>query len=291
MCGFVGSWGDASAKTTAAMLATIVHRGPDEHGTYVAPTGDVAFGHRRLSIIDLSSGKQPMTNEDGTIWVVFNGEIYNHREIRSDLERAGHQFVTNCDTEVLVHAYEEYGDNFISKLNGNFAFAIHDQKHNRCLLARDRTGIRPLFYTTVQGKLYFASELKALLQVPGVSRAVDPQALDQYLSLRYSSGEQPLLASCRRLPPGCSMVVDAHGVGIQRYWDLNLTQQRLGEADATDQLDELLQDSVRQRLMSDVPLGMYLSGGIDSNLILALMARENVDAGQDIFDHFRPAAG
>lgn len=260
------------------MSAVIEHRGPDEHGTYFAPAGDVAFGHRRLSIVDLSTGRQPMTNEDGSIWVVFNGEIYNHKEIRRDLEQAGHRFVTNCDTEVLVHAYEQYGDDFIAKLNGNFAFAIHDQKRNRCLLARDRTGIRPLFYTTVKGRIYFASELKALLQVPGITREVDPQALDQYLSLRYSSGERTMIAGCQRLPPGCSMVIDANGMGIQRYWELRLAPQPCNEAESIDRLDALLQDSVKQRLMSDVPLGMYLSGGIDSNLILALMARESSKA-------------
>lgn len=278
MCGFVGCWGGASAKTIAAMSATIEHRGPDGHGSYFAPSGEVALGHRRLSIIDLSAGQQPMTNEDGSIWVVFNGEIYNHRELRKDLEATGHQFVTHCDTEVLVHAYEEYGDAFVGKLNGNFAFAIYDQNRKRCLLARDRVGIRPLFYTTVQGKLYFASELKALLAVPGTSRQVDPQALDQYLSLRYSSGEQTMLAGCRRLPPGCLMVIDESHTDIKRYWDVSLQPQATSEYDAIERLDELLSDSVQKRLMSDVPLGMYLSGGIDSNLILALMARESSSA-------------
>lgn len=274
MCGIAGCFGATELDVVERMTRVMVHRGPDEQGTYTAPDHTVTFGHRRLSIIDLAHGQQPLANEDGTVWVAYNGEIYNHAELRAELQEAGHRFATSCDTEVLVHGWEEWGSALVERLNGNFAFAIHDQRQQIGFLARDRMGIRPLFYTEVGGRHFFASEIKALLQVPGVDFAVDPMALDQYLSLRYSFGEQTMLSGVHRLPPGCSMTFDRSGTPtIERYWQARYDETPIPEEEAADRLDELLQDSVRSRLMSDVPLGMYLSGGLDSALILALMAK------------------
>ncbi|MEM7165937.1 MAG: asparagine synthase (glutamine-hydrolyzing) [Planctomycetota bacterium] len=274
MCGIAGCVGSTAVEIIEKMSAALTHRGPDDHGTYVAPNGKVTFGHRRLSIIDLAHGQQPLSNEDGTVWVSYNGEIYNHAALRDELVSAGHRFATTCDTEVLVHGWEEWGSALVERLNGNFAFAIHDQKQDVVFLARDRMGIRPLFYCEVGGSYYFASEIKALLAVPGVDFDVDPRALDQYLSLRYSFGEHTMLRGVRRLPPGSTMTIDRNGARQQRYWKIQYQPQPIAEDDAADQLDALLQDSVSARLMSDVPLGMYLSGGLDSALILALMAKQ-----------------
>ena len=274
MCGFVGCWHDASIDAVARLAGTLRHRGPDGEGVYLAPDRAVAFAHRRLAIVDLVTGDQPMSNEDGTVWVGFNGEIYNHLELRRVLERSGHRYRTASDTETLIHAYEEWGDAFVAKLNGEFAFVLHDERRRRCLLARDRLGIRPLFYTKVGRQLYFASEIKALLEVPGFSAELDPTALDQYLSLRYSFGEQAMLRGIRRLPPGTTLRLDEDTLDPRRYWDVPIEPRRWSEPDAVGRLDELLRESVRMRLMSDVPVGMYLSGGVDSGLILALLARE-----------------
>ena len=274
MCGFVGCWRDASIDAVAPLARTLRHRGPDGEGVYVAPDRAVAFAHRRLAIVDLITGNQPMSNEDGTVWIAFNGEIYNHMELRRELERSGHRYRTASDTETLIHAYEEWGDGFVAKLNGEFAFVLHDERHRRCLLGRDRLGIRPLFYTKIGTQLYFASEIKALVGVPGFSAEIDPTALDQYLSLRYSFGEQAMLRGVRRLPPGTTLRLDEDALRPQRYWDVPIEPRRWSEADAVGRLDELLRESVQMRLMSDVPVGMYLSGGVDSGLILALLARE-----------------
>jgi asparagine synthase (glutamine-hydrolysing) len=273
MCGFVGCWRDASIDAVATLAGVLRHRGPDGQGFYVAPDHAVAFAHLRLAIVDLVTGDQPMSNEDGTVWIAFNGEIYNHLELRRTLERSGHRYRTASDTETLVHAYEEWGDEFVTKLNGEFAFVLHDEQRRRCLLGRDRLGIRPLFYTKVGTRIFFASEIKALLRVPGFSPQPDPTALDQYLSLRYSFGEQSMLRGVNRLPPGTTLRLDNDPLHPQRYWDVPIDPRPWTEEDATERLDELLRESVRMRLMSDVPVGMYLSGGVDSGLILALLSR------------------
>ena len=274
MCGFVGCWSDASADAVAPLAPLLRHRGPDAEGLYVAPDARVAFAHLRLAIVDLCTGDQPMANEDGSVWIAFNGEIYNHQELRRELERAGHHYRTTSDTETLIHAYEEYGDGFVSRLNGEFAFVIYDQRRQACLLARDRLGIRPLYYATIGSRTYFASEMKALLGIPGFAPTVNRTALDQYLSLRYSFGEQTMLNGVRRLPPGTTLRLDQPAAGPQPFWRLPREQRPMPIEEAADRLDQLLSESVRLRLMSDVPLGMYLSGGVDSSVILALMARE-----------------
>jgi asparagine synthase (glutamine-hydrolysing) len=274
MCGFAGCWSNASAEIVAPLALRLRHRGPDGEGVYVSPDRRVAFGHRRLAIVDLRAGDQPMSNEDGTVWIGFNGEIYNHREVRRDLERAGHSYRTASDTETLLHAYEEFGEDFLTRLNGEFSLVLYDEKRGVALLARDRLGIRPLFYAEHQGRVYFASEIKALLEIPGFSPEVNPEALDQYLSLRYSLGEHSILKGVRRLPPGTTLRLDVPGATPQPFWRLPNERRAMRLEEAADRLDSLLSESVRLRLMSDVPLGMYLSGGVDSGVILALMARE-----------------
>ena len=274
MCGFAGCWSDASADLVAPLASRLRHRGPDGDGVYVSADRRMAFAHRRLAIVDLQSGDQPMCNEEGTIWIGFNGEIYNHREVRRDLERAGHRYRTASDTETLIHAYEEFGGDFLARLNGEFSLVLYDEKRGLALLARDRLGIRPLFYAEHQSRVYFASEIKALLEIPGFSPEVNPDALDQYLSLRYSFGEHSMLAGVKRLPPGTTLRLDVSGAVPQPFWRLPNEPRAMPLEEAADRLDALLLESVRLRLMSDVPLGMYLSGGVDSGVILALMARE-----------------
>jgi asparagine synthase (glutamine-hydrolysing) len=278
MCGFAGCWSNASADLVSPLALRLRHRGPDGGGVYASPDRNVAFGHRRLAIVDLGGGDQPMANEDGTVWIGFNGEIYNHQDLRGDLERAGHQYRTNSDTETLIHAYEEYGEEFLTRLNGEFSLILYDEKRGAALVARDRLGIRPLFYAEHEGRMYFASEIKALLEIPGFSPEVNPEALDQYLSLRYSSGEQSMLAGVRRLPPGSSLRLDVAGAAPRTFWRLPTEQRAIPLEEAAERLDSLLAESVRLRLMSDVPLGMYLSGGVDSAVILALMARQTGQA-------------
>ena len=274
MCGFAGCWSNASAELVAPLALRLRHRGPDGSGVYASRDRNVAFGHRRLAIVDLGGGDQPMANEDGTVWIGFNGEIYNHKDLRADLERAGHRYKTNSDTETLIHAYEEYGEEFLTRLNGEFSLILYDENRGIALIARDRLGIRPLFHAEHQGRIYFASEIKALLEIPGFSPGVDVEALDQYLSLRYSSGEQSMFKGVRRLPPGTALRLDRPGATPKAFWRMPNEQRPIPLEEAAHQLDSLLSESVRLRLMSDVPLGMYLSGGVDSAVILALMARE-----------------
>ena len=274
MCGFVGCWSDASLDAIVPLAHHLRHRGPDDEGAYLSPDRRLAFAHRRLSIVDLSTGGQPMPNEDRTVWVGYNGEIYNHLSLRRDLEAAGHRYRTTSDTETLLHAYEEYGDAFPSRLNGEFAFVLYDERRGTCLLGRDRLGIRPLFYARHRGRVYFASEIKALLAIPGFSPGVNAAALDEYLSLRYSSGEESIFHGVYRLPPGATIRLDLPDDPPRSFWHFGTRPAQIPLTEATERLDELIAESVRLRLMSDVPLGMYLSGGVDSSLILALMARE-----------------
>ncbi len=274
MCGICGTWGESSPaagdRRLGTMLDTIVHRGPDGEGRLVR-TG-VALGMRRLAIIDLAGGDQPIHNEDGSVGVVFNGEIYNFRELRAELERAGHRFATRSDTEVLVHGYEEWGDDLMSRLAGMFAFALHDATAGRVLVARDRFGKKPLYYAHRDGGLAIASEIKALLAA-GISSDLDDAALDAYLTLRYVPAPATLFRAVRQLPAGHVMSVDASGVSIRRWWRLRYGPKAdvtLEEASA--QVEGLMRTAVERRLVSDVPLGCFLSGGLDSSTILSFMA-------------------
>ncbi|MFQ5636708.1 MAG: asparagine synthase (glutamine-hydrolyzing) [bacterium] len=253
------------------MCEVIRHRGPDEGGLKIQ--GHVGIGMRRLSIIDLVTGRQPISNEDGRIWIVFNGEIYNHQELRQELEKKGHRFRTHCDTEAIVHAYEEYGEDCPKKLNGMFGFAIWDQKKQSLFLARDRLGIKPLYYYLDSEKFAFGSELKSILQVPGVPREVDLQALDMYLTFEYVPSPHSIFKGIFKLPPGQSLTLRDGKIQLREYWDLHYDEKQVDERQLCEQLVELLQDAVKIRLMSDVPLGAFLSGGIDSSAIVALMSR------------------
>src|SRR5262245_25214587 len=253
------------------MCDVIRHRGPDDEGVFVDE--GVALGMRRLSIIDLATGHQPIHNEDRTVWIVFNGEIYNFRELRAALETAGHRFYTSTDTEVIVHAYEEWGAKAIGRLRGMFGLAIWDLKSRSLLIARDRIGIKPLYYAEAGGRLYFGSELKSLLEAPNLSRDLDLDALDHYLSFLYTPRDGSIFKSVRKLPPGHLLTWHDGRLGVQKYWQLPANETYSGsESDAVRDLRAVLSDAVRSHLVSDVPLGAFLSGGIDSSLVVGLMA-------------------
>jgi len=256
-----------------AMCKMIVHRGPDDQGIYADAQAQI--GMRRLSIIDLASGHQPIHNEDKSIWIVFNGEIYNFKQLRHDLEQHGHSFYTNSDTECIVHAYEQYGDDCFARLRGMFGIAILDLKRNRLVLARDRLGKKPLYYTrTAEGWLAFASELKSLFAVPGFAPTVSRAATREYFALGYVPAPGTIYENVHKLPPAHYLVFEGGSVSIRRYWRIDFQPKwRDDEATLRQRLFEHLDEAVRLRLVSDVPFGAFLSGGIDSSVVAALMAR------------------
>jgi asparagine synthase (glutamine-hydrolysing) len=277
MCGIAGKFNFDEANPIdrdrlTAMTSAITHRGPDAAGFYVG--GGIGLGHRRLSIIDLSGGQQPLANEDRTVWVVFNGEIYNFAEIRSELLALGHRFRTHSDTEVIVHAYEQWGERAVDRFRGMFAFALWDEPKRRLLLGRDRLGVKPLYYCTAESGVIFGSEIKALLEDPDVPRGWSADALDAYLALQYVPGPHTIYRAVYKLPPGHLLIAERDRVQIRRYWDLEFSGDGdpAREADYLNRLDELVNESVRLRLVSDVPLGAFLSGGIDSSAVVAAMA-------------------
>ncbi len=262
---------ESSAALVRRMCDVIRHRGPDDEGTWVDE--GVALGMRRLSIIDLSTGHQPIHNEDRTVWIVFNGEIYNFRELRTELELAGHRFYTATDTEVIVHAYEQWGQGAIGRLRGMFGLAIWDARSRTLLVARDRIGIKPMYYAQVNGRLYFGSELKSLLEAPDLPRDLDANALDHYLSFLYTPRDGSIFKSVRKLPPGHLLSWTDGRMALAQYWQLPVDETFRGsEEDAVQHLRGVLGDAVRSHLMSDVPLGAFLSGGIDSSLVVGLMS-------------------
>jgi asparagine synthase (glutamine-hydrolysing) len=268
MCGICGfNWTDE--RLIEAMKARLVHRGPDDHGSYVAD--GISLGHRRLSIVDLSdAGRQPLSNEDGTVWITFNGEIYNHLDLRSRLEAKGHLFRSRSDTEAIVHAYEEYGLDFARHLTGMFALAIWDAPRQRLVLARDRLGLKPLYYTLAEGRLRFASEIKALLADPALPKALYRQGLLDLLGYEFVPAPATLFEGVRKLLPGCLLVLEADGrARLSRYWSL---ERR--EVEPTEEaLTELLECACAGHTMSDVPLGAFLSGGIDSSTVVSFLSR------------------
>jgi asparagine synthase (glutamine-hydrolysing) len=254
------------------MTRTLAHRGPDAEGLFVHE--NVGLGHRRLSIIDLSSGQQPLFNEDGSVAVVYNGEIYNFMEIRSELEVRGHAFKTHCDTEVIVHAYEEWGAGCPARFRGMFAFAVFDQKTGEVFLCRDRVGVKPLYFAVEDGLLLFASEVKAILPALVRKPGVNLSRLDFYISLGYVPGDETLFAGIRKLLPGHTLTWKNGGMLIACYWDLaDIQPLRISFDEAKVRFEEMLIDCVRMRLMSDVPLGAFLSGGLDSSAVVAFMSR------------------
>lgn len=253
------------------MRDSMTHRGPDGSGILI--DGPVGLGHRRLSIIDLEGGKQPLSNEDGTVTVVFNGEIYNFGELRRELEARGHTLATRSDTEVIVHLYEELGADCVHRFRGMFAFALWDASRRRLLLARDRLGVKPLYYTKTATSLLFASEIKSLLVSPDVSAEVDARGLRRYLAYRHTYGSGTLFKGIRQLPPGHYLLASSEGVTVRRYWDVPPRGEGKSGDNAKGQFLLLLEEAVRLRMISDVPIGSFLSGGIDSSAITALMAR------------------
>lgn len=275
MCGICGKVlldpraGTVDPATIRAMMGRIVHRGPDDSGTYLS--GPIGLGHRRLSIIDLSAGKQPLSNENDTVWITYNGEIYNYRELRSQLRAQGHRFRTATDTEVIVHLYEEYGPDCVEKLAGMFSFALWDEKRKLTMLARDRVGIKPLYYCISQSALIFASEIKSILADPSVAREADTAALDLFLSYRYLPGDQTPFKGIRKLLPGHYLVAEGGRTRLHRYWDLHFAEARpqksLPEYEA--ELCDLLRTTVRDHMIADVPVGVLLSGGVDSTAMLS----------------------
>jgi asparagine synthase (glutamine-hydrolysing) len=276
MCGIAGILGGGGRPVTLqevrSMCAALVHRGPDDEGIYLGE--GAGLGMRRLSIIDLETGRQPVRNEDGSIWAVLNGEIYNYRELRSDLLRRGHAFTTASDTETIVHLYEEHGTDCVHALRGMFAFALWDERRRLLLLARDRLGIKPLHFAEVGGRLVFASEIKAILQLPEVERRLDWSAVGHLLTTLCTPADRAIIEGVRKLEPGHRLVASPGGAPrIERYWDLRFEpDHRLTEADCAARLLDLLRESVRLHLVSDVPLGAFLSGGIDSSAVVAVMA-------------------
>ena len=277
MCGICGKLNfdrdnEVSQSLLKAMADSIVHRGPDDVGYYFS--GPIGLGFRRLSIIDLAGGHQPLSNEDGTVWIVFNGEIYNYQELREDLLKKGHVFRTKADTEAIVHLYEEYGEAGIQSLRGMFAFAIWDQNQQKLLLARDRVGIKPLYYGVTSQSVVFASEMKAILIDPQVKREILPSTIDRFLTFGYVPGEETLLKGIYKLPPASFMVVKNGKTEVKQYWDLHFSSSSVTLKDAEEQLLEILEQSVRLHMIADVPVGFLLSGGVDSTAMLSLASQK-----------------
>ncbi|MBN2408564.1 MAG: asparagine synthase (glutamine-hydrolyzing) [Candidatus Aminicenantes bacterium] len=281
MCGICGIAAPSSAEPVdrplvEAMCRTLAHRGPDDQGVYAGKT--VGLGARRLSIIDLEGGHQPLANEDGTIWIAHNGEVYNFPGLREELIARGHRFSTRTDTETIVHAYEEWGEEFVHRLRGMFAFALWDGKERRLHLVRDRLGVKPLYYTLLDdGTLVFGSELKALLVHPRVGRAIEPRALDFFLTLEYVPSPLCILKDIHKLPAGHTLTFEDGRIEIKEYWDIRSGAEAGGDPskrrlpEVMDELYARLKEAVKLRLVSDVPLGAFLSGGIDSSTIVGLM--------------------
>jgi len=277
MCGISGVYRFDGSNVDASLLKqmtdVVTHRGPDDEGQYTDK--NVGLGHRRLSILDLSvRGRQPIMNEDGSIWIVYNGEIFNYLELRDSLIQKGHRFTTDTDTEVIVHAYEEYGPDCLHHLNGMFAFAIWDSINKKMFLARDRLGIKPLFYYKDEKKLLFGSEIKCILCDPSVPHHVNFEALHHFLSLNYLPAPLTLFEGISQLLPGQYMLVTPEGTGIKDYWDIRFTKsQKTVFHDYKTTLDQILWRSVERMLVSDVPFGVFLSGGLDSSTVTYYMSR------------------
>ncbi|MDK1492347.1 asparagine synthase (glutamine-hydrolyzing) [Sinorhizobium sp. 7-81] len=277
MCGFGGYFGSVpdGRVLLEKMTAAIAHRGPDEEGVFTAP--QAGLGHVRLSIVGLGDGQQPMSDATGELTIAFNGEIFNYVELRDELRAKGRRFRTSSDTEVILHLYDEMGEDCVSRLNGDFAFALWDNRRRRMMLARDRMGVRPLFYTTQGGTFYFASEVKALLQVPGLSAEIDPIALDQIFTLWAPIAPRTPFRDIWELEPATLMIADERGAAARAYWrlefpDRDAPPRHKDEGQAAEELRALLTDATRIRMRADVPVGSYLSGGLDSSIVSALAA-------------------
>lgn len=274
MCGICGKLNfernhRVSPALVRGMLDTIRHRGPDDEGTYFG--SQVGLGHRRLSIIDLNTGHQPLSNEDGSVWIVFNGEIYNYQDLRVFLLGKGHVFKTQTDTEVIIHLYEELGPQCVEKLRGMFAFAIWDENTKTLFLARDRVGIKPLYYWQDGRSLVFGSEIKAILADPEVEAAIAPEVIDRFLTFLYLPGQETLFKNVLKLPPGSYLIAREGHREVRQYWDLSFSKpaERLSQSEAERKLLDLLAETVELHMIADVPVGVLLSGGVDSTAVLS----------------------
>jgi asparagine synthase (glutamine-hydrolysing) len=304
MCGIAGIYDLRERRPIdealiVAMRDSIRHRGPDGEGVHLEP--GVGLGHRRLSIIDVAGGHQPLYNEDGTVAIVYNGEIYNYRALLDELRSRGHVFRTHCDTEVVVHAWEEWGEASVERFNGMFAYALWDRNRGKGFLARDRLGIKPLYYAELEdGQVLFGSELKALLMHPGLPRKIDPHAVEEFFAYGYVAEPRSIFKGVKKLPPGCTLTIGPGGkTELRRYWDVVFESKNVGpEAELADELVFRLRASVSSHLMSEVPLGAFLSGGVDSSAIVAMMAQVSngpvntcsIRFGESEFDESRYAA-
>ena len=277
MCGIAGvvefgGRSEVDPQVLQRMCAAMIHRGPYDEGIHTE--GRVGLAMRRLSIIDVAAGHQPLSNEDGAIWIVFNGEIYNHAALREQLLAQGHRYRTHCDTETIVHLYEEYGRDCVQHLGGMFAFAIWDSRKRRLFVARDRLGIKPLYYRLTPDLFLFGSEIKVILAHPGVEATFHRGALPEYLGFGYLSGQETFYEGILKLMPGHTLELTEDGeINIQQYWDLRLADEPSSHAENyyVQKYGGMLEESVSSHLMSDVPLGVFLSGGLDSSAIAALM--------------------
>ncbi|MCK4648619.1 asparagine synthase (glutamine-hydrolyzing) [bacterium] len=276
MCGICGVYNfgnkdPVNQDLIKRMTEALKHRGPNDEGFYIR--NNMGMGVRRLRVIDLETGHQPIHNEDKTIWIVFNGEIYNFRDLREALEKKGHIFYTKSDTEVILHLYEEYGRDCVQRLNGMFAFAIWDSREERLFLARDRIGIKPLFYVEHKGSIVFASEIKSILEKKEISKEIDVQSLYSMMKLQYIPAPKTIFKEIKKLLPGHRLACQKGKISIEKYWDLDLARKEESEAFYLKELPRLLEESIRLRLISDVPLGAFLSGGIDSSIMVGLMSK------------------
>ncbi len=276
MCGIAGIAGARDEALVKRMIDTLAHRGPDDEGVYAAD--GVTLGQRRLSIIDLAAGHQPMGNAEGTVWISYNGEVYNFRELRRELEDKGHAFRTDSDTEVIIAAYEEYGEDCVRRLRGMFAFALWDARSETLLLARDHVGVKPLYYAHADGRLLFASEMKAILAVPGVSREIDFEALDDYLAFLYTVPPRTFFRAIRQLPPAHLATWHKGEWKTRRYWRVEVRPEEKGIDEWAEAVDAQLAETMDKYMIADVPLGAFLSGGLDSATIVRHMAEQATGA-------------
>lgn len=279
MCGIVGVLGKTNRDVFDGMLKQITHRGPDESGQFLDRNAEIMMGTQRLSIIDVDGGKQPIVNEDGTVVVTFNGEIYNYRDLRESLRSDGHRFVTDCDTEVLVHLWEEEGKSMVHHLEGMYAFAIWDSNRDSVFLARDPLGIKPLYVSTAGDQVVWASEITPLV-IAGVDSGIDQQAVYNYFHFRFTPWPQTLLSSVQNVEPGTSLLIENDDISRHRFWNVPTETSAVSRGQAAKRIRSTLETAVRRRLVSDVPLGAFLSGGLDSSAIVALMSEFRSDPVQ-----------
>ena len=279
MCGIAGivssKKNNIDKKLVYRMTNSISHRGPDGHGYHFE--NKIGFGHRRLSIIDIEGGFQPMSDNDKNIWITYNGEIYNYKILRKKLISLGHSFQTSCDTEVLIYAYKQWGENALSYLDGMFAFALWDNRKNKLLLARDRRGVKPLYWTMQNDEILFASEIKAILKLPTFQKKVNFNAISSYLTFRQAIYDLTFFKGIEKLLPGNYLIFQSGKIKISKYYNLPINDyyEDLGEEYYLSNIEEMLENSVKNRMISDVPLGAYLSGGLDSSLLTAIMAKNS----------------